>query len=522
MKKLEVLRDGSFDSEKKYETKVLIVDDKDTEFFKAVLNKIKNLSIHPLLATSIDEAYEHLRLNTVSVMVLDKNMGIDSRGKVINGIKYIKKFLAINPSLQIIISTGEGDIKDVVEAIKQGASDFLLKSYDNALMSNRIIKAIKDYQSVIRAIHLKRTPTLKKKIYMGNRSIASNQLVNNLETYARSNRPILLLGEHGTGKTTVAEYLHAKRNDFLSNRNRPFIKVTIPNLPSEEIEGELFGTEKGKYTDVQTTQGLIELANGGTLFLDEIGDLPPILQAKFLEVLQSGTFRRRGGNAIFKSEFRLISATNKNLSLLVKEGEFREDLYYRIAPFSITVPPIRERVKDIPEIIKEMLPYQCRENSVYVSFEDLPTTFINYLKESPPKGNFRGLQTKLDLLLIWSPRDKNGIPNFDNWRETPGLIDKTVEKKPIDNSHCITWEQFIELNLDFIDDASFPGIKDASRVFEAKVFINTEKKFKRKSEIAKALGIHKSGVPMKAQRAKDCFIKFINQKHNPLKEERLK
>jgi len=483
-----------FESETK--TKVLILDDSDLSLqsYRFLLSKLQDESIELLESTTIEEATELLRLNKISVLILDKNLGVDSQGQMINGIKHISDFLQINPALQIVVSTGEGETDDVVDAIRQGAADFVDKQAKPDIKKNKILRAIRDNRALLSAARRQRLDEPKSKIFLGQKSVASLRLNHMLGNLARTNRPVLFLGESGTGKTTWAEYLHEQRNLFLNQPDRPFVKVSVTNL-HHEMEGELFGTEKGAFTGVNGKQGLVELANGGTLFLDEIGELKLDAQAKLLEVLQSGTFRRAGGKTVLRSEFHLISATKQDLELLVKEGRFRDDLYHRISPFVIEVPSLKDRTEDIPDIIREILPDHCRDNSTYISYEDIPEDFIRYLQKNPPTGNFRGLQKKLDILLAWSDRDTKGRPILKKWRAIPGLLKDVTP--PNSSRNTITYHDILKLDFDMVDDPNFPGLKEMKKIVEAKLFLEARKKFKTKTDIAKALGVVLSSVTNK-------------------------
>jgi transcriptional regulator with GAF, ATPase, and Fis domain len=219
-----------------------------------------------------------------------------------------------------------------------------------------------------------------------------------LEQVAQTDATVLLLGETGTGKGIAARLVHS-----LSPRHTaPFISVDCTSLPATLIESELFGREKGAFTDARTTQmGRFEIANGGTIFLDEIGELPPDAQSKLLRVLQQGEFERLGSPRTIRVDVRVVAATNRNLVEEVRAGRFRRDLYYRLDVFPITMPPLRERKGDIPELTRRLVDRLARKNHKVI--DDVPAKVMDTLASYDWPGNVRELENVLERAVITTP-----------------------------------------------------------------------------------------------------------------------
>ncbi|WP_448587581.1 sigma-54-dependent transcriptional regulator [Thermocrinis sp.] len=293
-----------------------------------------------------------------------------------NGLDFIKELRDSLPLAPIIVITGHGKTEHAVRAIKEGAFDFLEKpfSMDKLLITLR------------KALELSLPPEEEEEIVGKSRAImAVKELINRV---AKTGASVLILGESGVGKELVARRIHR-----LSQR-KSFVDLNCANISDELFEAELFGYEKGAFTSaLSRKQGKLELAHEGTLFLDEIGDLSPKSQAKLLRVLETKQFSRLGGNQIITSNFRLISASNRDLRNMVEEGTFREDLFHRIATLIIEVPPLRERQEDIPLLLEHFL----RKFSCWKVFTQEAVEFI---KSQKWKGNIRELKNFVERLCI--------------------------------------------------------------------------------------------------------------------------
>jgi len=292
-----------------------------------------------------------------------------------------------------VMISGHGTIDTAVESLKIGAFDFIEKPLD----LNRLLVCVRN--GMERKNLVQETKTLKKKISkdvtMIGHSPAMEHLRSVIERVAASNAKVLITGENGTGKEVVAKMLYKSS----VRSNNPFVEVNCAAIPSELIESELFGHEKGSFTSaVKQRIGKFEQANGGTLFLDEIGDMSLSAQTKVLRALQENEITRVGSDKSLKVDVRVFAATNKNLLEEIQKGNFREDLYHRLGVILIHVPPLRERLEDIPELIDYFLGIICDEQGI-------PTkTFSDEAKEEMKKfrwgGNIRELRNAVERMVI--------------------------------------------------------------------------------------------------------------------------
>ncbi len=306
------------------------------------------------------------------------------------------------PEIEIIMISGHGTIETAVESIKYGAYDFLEKplSLERIVM---ITKHLGEKNNLMQDLRNSKYKNIKQYDLIG----VSEQIMKlkeRIERIASMNSWVLITGENGTGKEHVARliYMMSKRAD------KPFIEINCSAVPTELIESELFGAEKGAYTGaIKRKIGKFELADTGTLFLDEIGDMGIMMQAKLLRVLETGEFSRLGGNDIIKSDFRLISATNKDLKLEIESNRFREDLFHRINVIPIEVPPLRKRRDDIPFLVNYFIQETVGVNGLQEKFvtEELMNLFIKY--DWP--GNVRQLKNVVERMIVLSENNKLDI-----------------------------------------------------------------------------------------------------------------
>ncbi len=282
-----------------------------------------------LLAGSGEEALVLAAEVTPDVVTLDVLL------PGLGGIETLKALHELHPGLPVIMLSGHGPTRTIVESVRQGAADFLRKPFDPAELEAALEKALN-------GAHCEAAGRPTRAITLtGERMRPICDLIRNV---ADTDITVLVLGESGTGKDVVTQMIYAR-----SSRSGPFVKVNCAALPAELLESELFGYEKGAFTGaVQRKLGKFEMANGGTIFLDEISELHPNLQAKLLQVLQDGQFSRLGGEADVRVDARVIAATNRDLEKLVRERRFREDLFYRLNVVTVRVPPLRQRRDEIP------------------------------------------------------------------------------------------------------------------------------------------------------------------------------
>lgn len=286
----------------------------------------------------------------------------DLKMEPVGGMEVLREVRRLEPSVMVMLITAHGSVKTAVEAMQQGAFDFLEKPFPAELLRSKVQRCLEVLADRNRGRRLEvENDYLRRELRGGSeealeriigRSEPVQRLKRQIAKVAPSDATVLIHGESGTGKELVATALHE-----LSDRRRgPLVKVNCGAMQDTLLESELFGHEKGAFTDASRRRiGRFELAEGGTLFLDEIGDVSPAMQVKLLRVLQERTFERVGGERSIRCDVRVVTATNKDLAAEVKAGRFREDLYYRLNIIPLTVPPLRERATDIPELALHFL-----------------------------------------------------------------------------------------------------------------------------------------------------------------------
>ena len=317
--------------------------------------------------------------------------------KIEQGLEVLDYIISRGTDAKIIVITASQDHQNALEAQKRGASSYFFKSENIKDELPLSVKRALQMQSLERenlSLRKKLTDTLS---FDGIISV-SRQMQNILrltEQIRNTGEPVLLSGESGTGKEVIARHIHS-RSKF---SQKPFIAINAAALPENLLENELFGHEKGAYTGAhELKKGQFELVRGCTLFLDEIGELPSTIQAKLLRVLQEKTFYRLGGTKELKADFRLITATNRDLSEEVKNGRFREDLFYRLNVIPLRIPPLRERPDDIPALINYFATRYCSQNNI--PLPRIEPALIAYLSRLQWKGNVRQLENTLIRMLV--------------------------------------------------------------------------------------------------------------------------
>ncbi|WP_336513911.1 sigma-54 dependent transcriptional regulator [Pollutibacter soli] len=313
----------------------------------------------------------------------------------IDGLEFLDKANELNADVPVIMISGHGTIETAVEAVKKGAYDYIAKPPDLNRLLITIRNALDKTNLVTEAKVLRRKVTRVDE--MIGQSPAIVKIKDTIEKVAPTDARVLVTGENGVGKELVARWLHEK-----SNRNKsPLIEVNCAAIPSELIESELFGHEKGSFTSaVKQRIGKFEQAHGGTLFLDEIGDMSLSAQAKVLRALQEGKITRVGGDKDISVDVRVISATNKDLLAEVEEKQFRLDLYHRLSVIIIHVPSLNDRKDDIPLLVEKFLDDICQEYGI--ARKAIDSDAIEALKSHNWTGNIRELRNVVERLIILS------------------------------------------------------------------------------------------------------------------------
>jgi len=312
----------------------------------------------------------------------------------VNGIEVLKNTKNSMYDCEVIMLTGENDIHTAVESIKLGAYDYLLKPCSGTELLATMERALERKRLLLQNKALKtEVARLSESSQIVSRNPAVLEILQLVMKVAPTDATVLIQGESGTGKELIANYIHSNS----LRKEQPFVVLNCASMQETLLESELFGHEKGAFTDAnKEKQGLVEIANGGTLFLDEIGEISPLIQPKLLRFVQSGEYRRVGGTRALKSDVRILSATNKNLSEEVKLGRFREDLLYRMNVFTLELPPLRNRKEDIPFLVDNYLKQRYGEINGWEVAEDALRALSNY--EWP--GNVRELENVLERATI--------------------------------------------------------------------------------------------------------------------------
>ncbi|MFM7467471.1 MAG: sigma-54-dependent transcriptional regulator [Crocinitomicaceae bacterium] len=368
--------------------KVLIIDDERA--IRRALREIlefEQIQVHE--AENGKDGLELLRSNSFDLVFSDIKMPLMDGMEVLTAIQTEKI------DVPIVMISGHGNVETVVQAIKQGAFDFIEKPLDlNRILV--ILRNVKDRNHLVEETQVLKATVKKIK---GSKIVGESPEIiaikEMIERVAPSDARVMITGQNGTGKELVARSLHD-----LSNRSKmPFIEVNCAAIPAELIESELFGHEKGAFTSaVKDKKGKFELASGGTIFLDEIGDMSASAQAKVLRALQENVIQRVGGEKDIKVDCRVVAATNKDLRKEINEGRFREDLFHRLAVIPIHVPSLNDRTTDIPLLADHFLTLVCQEQGIHK--KEFASEAIVELQKINWTGNIRELRNVIERLVI--------------------------------------------------------------------------------------------------------------------------
>jgi len=387
---------------------ILVVDD-EASILQSLAGILSDEGFEVVCAESGTQALEKIEEEIPDLVLLDIWMpGMD-------GIKTLVKVKKSYPNLQVVMMSGHGNIETAVKATKLGAYDFIEKplSLEKVLLS---INNALDYYRLEEEISLLKEKE-KERYHLTGNSSAINALREQIRMVSPTNAWVLISGENGTGKEIVAHIIHR----LSARSHKPMVEVNCAAMPEELIESELFGHEKGAFTGATTMKkGKFDLAHEGTIFLDEIGDMSLKAQSKTLRILQEQEFERVGGTKTIRVDVRVVAATNKDLMAEIDRGTFREDLYFRLNVIPIRVPPLRDRVEDIPEMADEFL----REFSLKTNMEPKAITqeAVHLLQRYEWPGNVRELKNLIERLMIMTPGhviEAGDIP--PPYNRTPGV-----------------------------------------------------------------------------------------------------
>jgi DNA-binding NtrC family response regulator len=371
------------------DARILIMDDEAQERHR-IGSFLKQRGYEVTALASVPEAMTTMQRERYDVFLTDCNIpGVDA-------LQTSGEARRINPDMAVIIMTSFGTIETAVKAIRAGAYDYLPKPIDLEQLVV-LINRISERQSLLRENASLREQLRERYAFeqITSTSHAMEEVMNMAGRVASSNATVLLRGESGTGKELIARAIH-----YHSPRaSQPLIKVNCAALPETLLESELFGHEKGAFTGASGKRiGRFETANKGTLFLDEIGDIPLSVQIKLLRVLQEKEFERIGGNETIRVDVRLVAATNRDLEKAMKDGSFREDLYYRLNVVTVAIPPLRDRKEDIPVLMEHFIKKYSKENSKNITGVTAETRDL-LMRYSYP-GNVRELENIIERAVV--------------------------------------------------------------------------------------------------------------------------
>lgn len=418
-------------TKKKHNLRVLFVDDEQSiaDLMRSELPRMGHTATVRQTASS---AIEAIKSNSFDAAIVDLRMPGGSGWDVIDHLR------THSPETDYVISTGHGSMDDAIRAVRMGAYDFLPKPVSLFEISNVLdrIGEKKTLQNKAIALENRLERVEGRSDLIGN-SPPMQRVHKLIEKIAPTDSAVLILGETGTGKEMVARRIH----EMSDRKDSPFVPVNCGALPENLVESEFFGHRKGAFTGAETARtGLFEVADSGTLFLDELGELDKSMQVKLLRFLESGEVRRVGENEPIHVDVRIVCATNRELEEMVTEGKFREDLFFRVNTFEIHLPPLRERMDDIPRLALHLLARHMKRDHVDPSI--LPDETIRVLQSHHWSGNVRELANVLEHALILSdgkcirpadlPRSVTRVQNQpqSQSRQDPSLVTIPIGETP--------------------------------------------------------------------------------------------
>lgn len=381
--------------------KILIIDD-DLSIRKTLTNYLRKLNFEVESAEDGLEGIDKVKTGNPDVVITDIRMpGVD-------GFEVLKRAKEVDENVHVIIMTAFDDMHSTVKAMQQGAYDYIEKpleidklkltinrALENKMLSEQLSSFVSEETTAYQLENtlIGRTPGMKN-VYKKIGQVSANRVT------------VLIEGESGTGKELAARAIHYSG----ITRNLPFVPVNCTALTESLLESELFGHVKGAFTgSIRDKKGKFEIADEGTIFLDEISEISPNLQVKLLRILQQKEFEKVGGETVIPMKARIIAATNKNLNELVRQGKFREDLYFRLKVVSVTIPPLRERMEDIPLLVSHFLSKINKE--LHKNVNKIPENVMEQLKDHYWVGNVRELENTLMQAVVLS---KDDVLNKEN------------------------------------------------------------------------------------------------------------
>lgn len=370
--------------------KILIIDDE--AFIRETLEKVLTSDGYTTFSCGTEEeALKVFADEDIDLVLLDLNLGTRS------GLDVLRDLKELDPDILVIIITGYGTVESAVEALKLGAYDYIKKPFkaDAIHLIVRLALETQHLKRTVKRLRREKPDLAGQTTIVGASPLFQKALLQVQEVAKHETPTVLITGESGTGKELIARAIHS----LSPRKDRPIVEINCGSLPHNLLESELFGHERGAFTDAKARKiGLIEEANGGTLFLDEIGEMDPSLQVKLLRVLEDRKIRRIGGTRNIDVDIRIIAATNRDLQQAIEEKEFRKDLYYRLNVFPISLPPLRNRKDDIPRLLLFFLERFSRECGKNI--KDISRDALEMLVHYSWPGNVRELRNVVERICI--------------------------------------------------------------------------------------------------------------------------
>ena len=414
--------------------KTLIIAEDDESIRLVTSRYLQDLGYEIFMATNLKELWKLIESNKGDVLITDVML---PDGELFDILPQIVEY---RENLPVIVVSAKNNLQTAISATKQGAYEYLPKPFDLDELQKLIKKALESKQNLKNKTKIRNES--EKQLIVG-RSPAMQDLYKSIARLSQNDLTVMIYGESGTGKELVAKALHK----YSTRSEKPFIALNMAAIPNDLIESELFGHEKGSFTGAhQKSDGKFKLAEKGTLFLDEIGDMPIDAQTRLLRVLQEGEFTPIGGKEKIQADTRIIAATHKNLSNLIEKGEFREDLFYRLNVVPISIPPLRERKEDIPELVNHFLD---KAKDQQLEPKKFTTESFQILEKYQWPGNVRELENFI-LKLCALYTDEN-IMNEDLAEEILNLQKLDQQMLDADNQFSKILENYLSRNINKIN-----------------------------------------------------------------------
>ena len=414
--------------------KTLIIAEDDESIRLVTSRYLQDLGYEIFMATNLKELWKLIESNKGDVLITDVML---PDGELFDILPQIVEY---RENLPVIVVSEKNNLQTAISATKQGAYEYLPKPFDLDELQKLIKKALESKQNLKNKTKIRNES--EKQLIVG-RSPAMQDLYKSIARLSQNDLTVMIYGESGTGKELVAKALHK----YSTRSEKPFIALNMAAIPNDLIESELFGHEKGSFTGAhQKSDGKFKLAEKGTLFLDEIGDMPIDAQTRLLRVLQEGEFTPIGGKEKIQADTRIIAATHKNLSNLIEKGEFREDLFYRLNVVPISIPPLRERKEDIPELVNHFLD---KAKDLQLEPKKFTTESFQILEKYQWPGNVRELENFI-LKLCALYTDEN-IMNEDLAEEILNLQKLDQQMLDTDNQFSKILENYLSRNINKIN-----------------------------------------------------------------------